>query len=229
MCASLLATRGPDYLRHLYPTPEWDGLVAGLIQARACWFPVELRRLLANHGSQAHLFETFPVVTVFFTLVELNKIVVTFTVFFCFHVCSPRPLLGRLSSAAADSPSPSEVWTAGHLLEGQVLQGRSMCPASASHLLWRPRRSSAFYLYIHVVCVTLLSRPYFPTYFLKPFIENCLGENFLSTSGLVWLFQNQLGHFLFLVIIYLTPQSSPGSGELSLWVAASSGNRVQEK
>lgn len=106
MCASLLATRGPDYLRHLYPTPEWDGLVAGLIQARACWFPVELRRLLANHGSQAHLFETFPVATVFFALVELNKIVVTFTVFFCFHVCSPRPLLGRLSSAAADSPSP---------------------------------------------------------------------------------------------------------------------------
>lgn len=142
-------------------------------------------------------------------------------------MCSPRPLLGRLSSVAADSPSPLRC---GLQVTSQVLEGRFMCPASASYLLWRPWRSSAFYLYSQVICMTLPSLPYFPTYFLKSFIENCLGENFLSTSGLVWLFQNQLGHFLFLVIIYLTPpQSSPGSGELSLWVAASSGNRVQEK
>lgn len=74
---------------------------------------MELGRLLANHGSQAHLFETFLLVTVFFALVELNKIV-TFWGFFSASMCVLHALSWADWVVQQLIRHPSEVWTAGH-------------------------------------------------------------------------------------------------------------------
>lgn len=192
--------------------PRWG--VGGLIWARhaGLW----LRSPLANHCSQVipkpiylkhSSWLQFSLCWLSWTnslpLGFLFCFVFWFWGFFspCFHVCSPRPLLGRLGSAAADL----------HPLWGVDCRplcincckdkdrGPTMCPAYAWYLLW----------WTHPLCSLLLVHPkasMWPFFhlpcglsnsdiFSKTLHRKLPGRKFPSHIRISWPFPNWLGAF----------------------------------